>query len=197
VDVSARPEDAGTGRLRLRCGTRGTDDKTVKSLGIVSRESLDLTGTKRLSLDFDWNNQANGCYLTGAVYLCPTLTQENPETEPQWVRIEYVGVPPGKNARLAVWMKDGSTPKWVYDEGWPKEQKEGRKITTPRLEVRFDGGEWVLSEDGRQIFESTGKWPVPFDKAHLYLQMTSHSNYPVRELFFDNVTFEKLGAQSP
>jgi len=175
-----------------------TDDKTVKSLGVVSRASLDLTGAKRLSLDFDWNRQANGCYLTGAVYLCPTLTGGNPADEPQWLRLEYVGVPPGKNARLAIWLKNERVPKWLYDEGWPKEQKAGRAISTPHLTLAFHYGEWSVSEDGKKLFDSTDKRKLPFDKAHLCLQMTSHSNYPPRELFFDNVEFSaEAGTDGP
>jgi hypothetical protein len=88
VDVDRAPGEQARGRLRLRCGTIGTDDKTVKSLGVVSRRPLDLSGRKCLSLDFDWNDQFNGCYLTGAVYLCPTLTTGNPADDPTWLRLE-------------------------------------------------------------------------------------------------------------
>jgi len=41
----------------------------VEALGVVSLASLPLSGKGRLSLDFDWNKQANGCYLTDAVFL--------------------------------------------------------------------------------------------------------------------------------
>lgn len=191
VDLASREGAEGNSRLRLRCGTRGTDDKTVKALGVVSLAPLSLTGKKRLSYDFDWNKQANGCYLTGAIYLCPTLTKANPEDEPQWVRLEYVGVPPGKNARLAIWLKDRRTPKWIYNEGWPKEQRSGRPVAAPHLAIQFDDGRWSVSEDGRKLFESTDQWKLPFAKAHLYLQMTSHSNYPPREIFFDNVEVKR------
>jgi len=176
-------------RLRLRCGTRGTDDRTVKCLGVVSRGRLDLSGRKKLELVLDWNNQANGCYLTAAVYLCPTLTTGNPAEQPQWLKLEYVGVPPGKNARAAVWFKDQRSPNWLYDEGWPNKQRTGRKIGRVRLGICFDAGRWQVLEDGRLLFDSGGKWRLPFDRAHLYLQMTSHSNYPPRELFFDAVKF--------
>ena len=194
VNIVKVEGEEGDGRLRLRCGTRGTDDRTVKALGAVSLTSLPLSGKGRLSLDFDWNKQANGCYLTGAIYLCPTLTKEDPEDEPQWLRLEYVGVPPGKNARLAIWLKDRRTAKWLYNEGWPKEQRTGRPVEALRLEIQFDGGQWTVLEDGKKLFESTDQWKLPFDKAHLYLQMTSHSNYPPREIFFDNVQF---GCEEP
>jgi hypothetical protein len=172
-----------------------TDDKTVKYLGVVSAGPLGLSGRKRLSVDFDWNSQFNGSYLTGAIYLCPTLTKENPEDEEQWLRVEYVGVPPGKNARMAIWLKNRRTPKWIYDEGWPKEQRTGRKITQPHLEIHFEDGQWSVREDGKELFASADKWKLPFTKAHLYLQMTSHSNYGAREIFFENVAFGAVELQ--
>ena len=189
VDVVPVKEKPGEGRLRLRAGTIGTDDKTVKFLGVASRAPLSLSGRKRLALDFDWNRQRNGSYLTGAIYLCPTLSGQNPADAAEWLRVGYVGVPPGKNARLAIWLKSEGRSRWLYDEGWPKKQRTGRLIGKLRVEILFDRGEWKVLEDGKVLFESKEKWKLPFDKAHLYLQMSSHSNYPPREIFFDHVQF--------
>ena len=189
VDITPEKGEDGGERLRLRCGTIGTDDQTVKSLGIASRDSVDLSGKKRLVFDLDWNDQSNGCYLTAAIYLCPTLTKGNPADEAQWLRLEYVGVPPGKNARAAIWLKSNRRERWLYDEGWPKQQRTGRMIGKPHVEIHFDDGTWKVLEDGRLLFDSREKWKLSFTHAHIYLQMTSHSNYPPREIFFDNITF--------
>lgn len=189
VDVAPCPAPAKGRRLRLRCGTIGTDDKTVKFLGVVSRAPLDLTGRKRLALEFDWNSQINGCYLTGAVVLCPTLTEGNPQEEPDWVKLEYVGVPPGKNARAAVWQRDRKRLKWLYTEGWPREQRKGRLIGKVTVELLIADGQWTVVEGGKALFTSAEGRALPFKSAYLYLQMSSHSNYPARELFFDNVSF--------
>ena len=189
VDIVMPKSKEGEGQLRLRLGTIGTDDNTVKFLGVASRAPLDLSNKKRLALDFDWNKQSNGCYLTGAIYLCPSLTKHNPADEPQWLRLEYIGVPPGKNARAAVWLKDEGAARWLYDEGWPQEQRIGRTIERPHIEIHLDNGRWELYEDGKLLYESGEKSRLPFDKAYLYLQISSHSNYAPREIFFDNVTF--------
>jgi len=200
VGIARSKDEKNPGRLRLRCGTIGTDDRTVKSLGVATRAPLDLAGRKRLAVDFDWNKQFNGCYLTGAIYLCPTLTLENPADEAQWLGLEYVGVPPGKKVRAAIWLRNKRTARWLYDEGWPKKQRTGRVLGRPHIEIHFEDGEWKVLEDGKPLFESRGtlesrgKWKLPFSQAHLYLQMTSHSNYPPREIFFDNVV---LGPMRP
>lgn len=189
VDLAPVKEREGDRRLRLRCGTIGTDDRSVKFLGVVSRAPVALDGKTRLTVEFDWNNQANGCYLTGAVYLCPTSTAGNPADEPQWLALEYVGVPPGKNARAALWLKDKGAPRWVYDEGWPREQRTGRPVGKVKLEILCEAGRWKVLEDGKLLFDAQDKHKLPFDRAHVYLQMSSHSNYPPRELFFDNLKF--------
>jgi hypothetical protein len=175
-------------RLRLRCAIMNTDDRTVKFLGLVTQKLLDLSGRRQLELDFDWNNQANGCYLTAGVYLCPTLTTGNPEDEPQWVRLQYVGVPPGRNARAAIWLKDGIRLRCLYDEGWPAKQRVGRLVAQPHVELRLDDGRLTFVEDGKTLFAS-GQEKLSFEAVHLYLQMSSHSNYPAREIFFDNIAF--------
>lgn len=195
VDV-VNEADGGGGRLRLRCATMNTDDTTVKHLGVVSVQPLVLAGSKRLKCEFDWNEQLNGCYLTGAIYLCPTLTTKSPEDEDQWLRLEYVGVPPGKNARAAIWFKNGGIPNWLYDEGWPKEQRQGRRVGRLAVEISIENGRWAISEHEKLLYESTNEWKLPFDNAHLYLQMTSHSNYPPREILFDNVTFGAVAVRN-
>jgi hypothetical protein len=88
VDVTPILGKEGEGGLRFRCGTIGTDDRTVKFLGVASRVPLDLSRKKSLSVDVDWNNQANGCYMTMSVILCPTLTADNPEDELDWLKVE-------------------------------------------------------------------------------------------------------------
>lgn len=181
-----------TGRLRLMCRTIGTDDATVKSLGVRSTMLLDLTGQKRLSLEFDWNEQFNGSYLTGAVYLCPTSTDADPSKEKDWLKIEYVGVPPGKTVRAAVWLKTAGVERWLYDEGWPRKQRAGRHIGKVALELILADGSWEIIENGSLLYRAKDEQTLPFNAAHLYLQMTSHSNYPSREVFFDDVVFESL-----
>jgi hypothetical protein len=178
------------GRLRLGCATRGTDDRTVKYLGIATRARLRLKPSAQLSFDVDWNDQANGCYLSGALILCPTLTTGNPEDQSKWFKLEYIGVPPGRNARAAVWLKNGTNRlACLHDEGWPKAQRTGRVIARHRVELHLENGQWTIRENGTVLATSKEDEVLPFDEAYIYLQMSSHSNYPKREIFFDNIKF--------
>ena len=111
--------DVGRGdfRLRLSADTISTGDDTVKYHGIRSVKYINLVEGKAVSFDLDWNNQANGCYLTAGIYLCPTSTDANPRDEPDWLALEYVGVPPGKTARFQVVRRIKGNLRFLFTEG--------------------------------------------------------------------------------
>lgn len=173
-------------RLRLGIDTIGTRDDTVKYFGVGSIDTVTLVGNTGISFDIDWNNQTNGCYFSAAVYLCPTVTGTNPEQEKNWLRFEYIGVPPGQNARAQISLSTNGTVKDLYTEGWPA-QRTGRVIGYQRVVMVYDGKGLTVMENGKPLYH-TGDHSLPFDSAHLYLQISSHSNYPFREIYFDNVT---------
>jgi len=172
-------------RLRLRANTIGTRDDTVKFHGVRSVEKVDFCDVKEISFDLDWNNQSNGCYLTASMYLCPTATNGNPGKEQDWLKFEYVGVPPGRNARGVIASKSDGKVKYLYTEGWP-EQKSGRHIAYQRIKIVFDNKSLKIIENGKEIYCSPSHG-LEFTFAYLYLQMSSHSNYPSREIYFNNV----------
>ena len=172
-------------RLRLRANTIGTSDDTVKFHGVRSVQRVDFSRGLNISFDLDWNNQSNGCYLTGSVYLCPTATNENPRDEDDWLKFEYVGVPPGKNARCVIATKIDGRTGWLYTEGWP-EDRSGRKIADQHIRIILDDESFKVMENGREIYTSPSH-DLTFTSAYIYLQMSSHSNYPAREIYFDNV----------
>jgi hypothetical protein len=172
-------------RLRLRMDTIGTRDDTVKYQGVRSVEKVDFHAGKKISFDLDWNNQSNGCYLTASMYLCPTVTNGNPEEENDWLKYEYVGVPPGRNARCAIATKIDGLVKYLYTEGWP-EQRTGRHIGYQRIEIIVDNRSIKIRENGEEIYNTTSH-ELEFTSTYIYLQMSSHSNYPTREIYFDNV----------
>jgi len=172
-------------RLRLRANTIGTSDDTVKFHGIRSVQRVNFSRGLNIYLDLDWNNQSNGCYLAGSVYLCPTATNENPRDEDDWLKFEYVGVPPGKNARSVIATKIDGRTGWLYTEGWP-EDRSGRKITDQHIKITLDDGSFKVMENGRAIYASPSH-NLTFSSAYIYLQMSSHSNYPAREIYFDNI----------
>ena len=187
-DFQERRVDVQGGRLRLRCATIGTDDRTVKFLGVRSKSPVALRDGVRIFADLDWNAQANGCYLTGALVLAPAKTDGNPLTTPDWIKIEYVGVPPGRKGRLVVAQRRGGRDLPPFTEGWPEVRREGRAIGLQQIELVLRSGGVEVRENGATVFESSGG--LPFESAHLYLLVSSHSNYPPRELFWDNVRIE-------
>ena len=185
VDIKAAPD--GNGRLRLRAATIGTDDRTVKYHGIRTvQPAVDLGRTTEVSFELDWNRQTNGCYLRAGVYLCPVATDAGPCDARDWLKVEYVGVPPGKNARCLVASRTDGHLKLLFTEGWPREQRTGRRIGVQRVRLRIDARSLRLFENGKLLLELP-EHKLAFTKAHLYVQMSSHSNYPPRELFFDNI----------
>ena len=177
-------------RLRLRADTIGTDDSTVKFHGVRSVRQINFSDGAVITVDLDWNNQTNGSYLTAAVYFCPTLTEGNPREEPDWLRLEYVGVPPGKNARATVASSVQGRIRWLYTEGWPDKQRTGRKIGLQHLAFLIDPQRLTILENDRELFR-TDVHRLSFTQGYLYLQMSSHSNYPAREIYFGNITIHQ------
>jgi hypothetical protein len=173
-------------RLRLRADTIGTADNTVKFHGVRAAEKIDLSKETLISFSLDWNNQRNGSYLAAGVYLCPTITDGSPKNEKDWLKFEYVGVPPGRNARAVVAIKAGRGMKQPYTEGWPKKQRTGRHIANQQVTLILAGKRLTVIENGQEIYKSELR-DLSFDTAYLYLQMKSHSNYPAREVYFDNI----------
>jgi hypothetical protein len=62
----------------LGMNTISTGDNTIKFQGIKSVERVNFSDGKKISFDLDWNNQSNGCYLTGSICICPAATNGNP-----------------------------------------------------------------------------------------------------------------------
>lgn len=172
-------------RLRLRANTIGTADDTVKYHGVRSTRKIDFTEEKQIFFDIDWNNQRNGCYLTASVYLCPIATTGNPGEEKDWLKFEYVGVPPGHNARCVIATKINGYMKQLYTEGWP-EDRSGRDIANQHIIIILNNETFKIFENGKEMYSSSPH-NLGFTSAYLYLQMSSHSNYPSREIYFDNI----------
>jgi hypothetical protein len=87
------------------------------------------------------------------MYLCPTVTNGNPEEEKDWLKFEYVGVPPGRNARGVIATKIAGVVLYLYTEGWP-EQRTGRHIAYQRIKIILDNKNESLKiiENGKEIF---------------------------------------------
>jgi hypothetical protein len=186
-DFKEAVADIVEGRLRFRVGTIGTRDDTVKHLGIRSAQAVvDLARPVEIGAEMDWNKQANGCYLQASLYICPTASDKTAANEKEWLRFEYVGVPPGKNARASLYRHRAGNLGELYTEGWPTKQKAGRPIGKQKVLIRLD-------QENAEVIENGSTWwgPAPhglaLDRAYLYAEVCSHSNYPPREIFFDNI----------
>lgn len=177
-------------RLRLRADTVNTRDDTVKCHGVRCRYQIDLTIPKKISVDLDWNNQTNGCYLTAAIYICPTITTENPQDEENWLRFEYIGVPPGENARCAISTKINNSIRHLYTEGWPGNRR-GRFISYQKIDFFLNDKGFEILENGKNLYGVKSQ-VLNFSSGYLYLQMTSHSNYPDRDIYFDNIIISRI-----
>jgi len=190
VDVyDVDPSENVDFRLRLCMNTIGTRDDTVKFHGVRSVDKVDFSEGKEISFDLDWNNQSNGCYLTGSLYLCPTATEGNPDDENNWLKFEYAGVPPGQNVRSIISSKIDGNRKLLYADGWP-EERTGRQIADQHIRISLDNESFKIWENGKELF-AFSPHDLNFTSAYIYFQMSSHSNYPSREIYFDNIIISK------
>jgi hypothetical protein len=188
-DLAEDIVDIQEGRLRLAASTLKTDDTTVKYHGVRTKtQVVDLSdGPLTITLDLDWNNQPNGCYLSADLYLCPEEV-DSPTDAEQYLCCQYIGVPPGQNARFVLSRKRGGYDEPLYTEGWP-EKREGRKIGLQHLRLIVDRTSIVVVENDAERCEHHDLG-LEFEKAYLYIQQSSHSNYPLRTVFFDNITVQ-------
>jgi hypothetical protein len=187
VDViNARNSAPPDYSLRLRAATMNTRDDTVKSFGAHSLQSFPLNNAT-ITADLDWNDQANGCYMSAGLILAPEAVSGNPLNGDNWLKVEYIGVPPGKNARIEISVKQDGRPRTLFNEGWPEKNRAGRPIAVQHLEINTRRGSVSVLENGAPIFESKTR-ELSFEAGHLYLQMSSHSNYPPREIYFRGLT---------
>lgn len=195
VDVcDVDPSEDADYRLRLRADTVGTSNP-LKFLGVRSRNEFDFSTGRAVSFDLDWNDQSNGCYLTASLYLCPTVSS-NPSNESNWLKFEYVGVPPGRNVRINVWEKVDGAVKQLHTD-WGPSDEDGRPMGKPlgldshRVEMFVGDESLTVLQDSEEILRLS-KHDLNFTKAYIYLQMSSGTNYPTREVYFDNILVQSI-----
>ena len=188
---------AGPGyRLRLLADTVGTRDDTVKHVGVASRCALPVGSDARLRVRVDWGPPANGSYLAAAILISPHSTTGDPQATDDWLSIGYVGVPPGHNARLLVAARAGGITRTLFTEGWPDRDRQGRPVARAEIEVAWRGPSLEIRENGRLVLAAAAA-EAPFKAAHVYLQLSSHSNYPARAVYFEDLRWRSGGDDSP
>ena len=137
-------------RLRLSGNTLGTDDSTVKFHGVMWNNPVSFIDENCVSFELDWNNQTNGSYLTAGMYISDKVTDENPRDLENWLRVQYVGVPPGKNARLLITGVSNGVSTIFHNEGWPQ-NRTGRKIGNMRIDLTIDETSFSVFENGETV----------------------------------------------
>ena len=176
-------------RLRLRANTMGTSDP-LKYLGVKSKKKVAVDKARIFRFDLDWNDQANGSYLSASFYLCPTESN-NPKEEDNWLKFEYVGVPPGRNVRINILEKANGAVHPLYMDWGPRDD-QGRPLGKPlglsnhRIAIILDKNSLLVTQDDETLFPLS-KHNLNFTAAYIYLQMGSGTNYPSREVYFDNI----------
>jgi hypothetical protein len=179
-------------RLRLAVDTRATPDDTLTHVGVVTRCPVPIGTDTRVRVRIDWGPPANGSYLAAAVVLSPHATSGDPSKTSDYLSIGYVGVPPGRNARLLVRARVSGDVRTLFADGWPDANRAGRSVGKSQLEVSWRAAELEVRENGRIVY--TGRAAeAPFAAAYVYLQMTSHSNYAERAIHFDEVVVMEGG----
>lgn len=114
---------------------------------------------------------------------------------PDGLVFQYVGVPPGQNARARLARVRNGHLRNLFTEGWPQEQRTGRIIGRQRVVLRLDAQSVEVFENGERL---RGPLPhgLPFRRAYLHLEVGSHSNYPPRVIFLDDVVVTESDAPS-
>lgn len=174
------------GRLRLWLDTRGTTPDRPKVVGVRTRDPLAFAEAIEIAWALDWNAQVNGAYLQAALYLAPAPAEGDPQDAPEWVRVAHVGVPPGQNWRHEVAERRDGLLRFVDRAGWPAE-RAGRPPAPVRASLAVTReGDLVYRENG-QVRSSGRITPLHWPQIHVFLTLTSHSNYPERSVFMDDV----------
>lgn len=184
ADVVATDTAAGY-RLRLVANTLGTRDDTIKHVGIRSRCAIFFGPGDSLRVTMDWGPPANGSYLEASIVLASQAVANNPTATRDWLSVGYVGVPPGRNARLLVTASAGGMVRTLYADGWPDENRLGRPIKRAEIDLTRQGATLEIRENGQLVH--TAATAALFNPAHIYLQLSSHSNYPARAVHFENL----------
>lgn len=199
-DARARAAEIVSGkwgnRLRVAADTRGSRDDALVHVGVASRCALPIGADTRVRVRIDWGPPANGSYLAGAVVLSPHKTDHDPLKTPDYLSIGYVGVPPGRNARLRVTARVNGEVRTLFDDGWPDTNRTGRHVGKSELEVAWPGAGLEVRENGRVVYRGRAD-AAPFAAAYVYLQMTSHSNFAERAIHFDEVLVTNGDATVP
>jgi hypothetical protein len=187
-DVVAQTDPTHS-QLRLGLGTDGTHGEPLKSVEVRTATPLDLTQPHRIDATVQWPTGETGYLVAGVVLSPDPPTSGSMLRAPDWLRAEYVGVPPGGNARAAVYAEKAGSIAWLYKDGWPLPSAAGRTIGAVHLTVVLTSQTVEVDEDGQALLPAT---PYGLDLGHAYLALfvSSRSGFPAREVRFSSLKIE-------
>jgi|GEM_PF-3569254 len=175
-------------RLRLHADTIRAVQVPAKSVGVRFEPLIQFGDGKRIEIELDWNNGGglgNGSYLAAGLMFVPHI-DGRPAQQDHWLKIRYIGVPPRDRARLLIETRKKGSDTVLFNEDWPKQNRTGRAIGKQQLVLHLSATSLRLNENGRTVFE-TDNHNLGFDRGYLCLLLDTHSNYPPREVYFDNL----------
>lgn len=176
-------------RLRIKAGTISTTSP-VKTLGVMCHEIIDFTDGITIEGELDWNSQRNGSYLSAVIMLSPEVL-ENMDKMADLIALEYSGVPPGKNIKVVMSKKIRRSLKVLYKDSGPSDalgRGAGRDPGNESIFFRiYIDKENIQFSENKTDKISLSPHALNFTSGYFYIQMRSGTNYPDREIYFDNV----------
>jgi len=89
---------------------------------------------------------------------------------------------------MLVELRSQSRDDTVETEGRPETRREGRRIGAQEIRLRVRRRSIEVREGERLVW--TSPQALSFETGYLYLQMSSHSNYAARSIYFTRVRID-------
>ena len=171
VSWSRVPAGAGAFRLGISADTRGTRDDTVKFVGVHGAFTIRLDGRFASRSTWIGTSRAMAAMLGGGSCSRRIRIRRVRSSLRDWLKVEYVGVPPGTNARMVIGLRGGQE-RTLHNEGWPETNRAGRTIGLQHLVIVFRDQIVQVRENDQLVYDSKQR-VADFNSAFLYLQMSS------------------------
>ncbi len=188
--ASAEPTDRG---WRLALDTRGAPADEVRAVGVAAGP-LRLGEGLLLRGELEWFASGNASYWTAGLLLssrAPEGGLASLDVEPA-VRLELVGVPPGRTARRYGALRVGARTIPLATDGWP--ERPGRALERATLELELTASWVTLRADGEQLARVPRPIGLAAGDVWALAYATSHANYAERAVRFQDLVLSPLAA---
>lgn len=180
-DFNEKRAEIRDGRILLRCSTLGTGDRTITSLGMTAAPLLPLKRPTRVFATLDWNGPSSRSSLTAALLLSGPGGTGSPLSSRDWLKVEYGGLPPGKNGRMTVSCRRDGRERVLF--------QEGRPLSRYKVEIALKDGKFEVRENG--VLRYACDEPLPrMSSGQVSVLTTCPGNTPPGEVFFEDVRWE-------